>query len=321
VIPSETFRSRNPLAVLRTGAILGLGLARAWRLLGVLRPAAVIGFGGYPTLPPVLAATLRRIPSVIHEQNAVMGRANRLLAPRVTAIAAGFPGVTDADAGLRARTTLTGNPVRPAVTAASAVPYPQIDPAGPLRLVVFGGSQGARVFSDIVPPAVARLDPAIRARLVIVQQARDEDLDRVRRSYADLAVAAEVAPFFSDLPGWSRAPAPRRSPSSPPSAGPPSWSRCRTRSTRTSSPTLPCWRRPAAQSCCARMHSPRSGSPPSSRRSPPTAAAPAPWRTPRALSARPTRPDGSPTWCCGSPACRLRPAADPVRSRTPRRFP
>lgn len=200
VIPSETFRSRNPVAVLRTGAILGLGLARAWRLLGVLRPAAVIGFGGYPTLPPVLAATLRGIPSVIHEQNAVMGRANRLLAPRVTAIAAGFPGVTDADAGLRARTTLTGNPVRPAVVAASATPYPEIGAAGPLRLVVFGGSQGARVFSDIVPPAIARLDPAIRARLVIVQQARDEDLDRVRRSYADLAVAAEVAPFFADLP-------------------------------------------------------------------------------------------------------------------------
>jgi UDP-N-acetylglucosamine--N-acetylmuramyl-(pentapeptide) pyrophosphoryl-undecaprenol N-acetylglucosamine transferase len=200
LIPSETFRGRNPFAVLRTCAILGLGLAKAWRLLGVLRPTAVIGFGGYPTIPPVLAATLRGIPSLIHEQNAVMGRANRLLAPRVTAIAAGFPGVTDADMRLRAKTTLTGNPVRPAVVAASAIPYPAVDPAGPLRLVVFGGSQGAKVFADVVPPAVARLDPAIRARLSIVQQARDEDLDRVRQTYAGLAVTAEVAAFFSDLP-------------------------------------------------------------------------------------------------------------------------
>ena len=200
VIPSETFRSRNPVAVLRTGAILGLGLAKAWRLLGALRPAAVIGFGGYPTLPPVLAATLRGIPSVIHEQNAVMGRANRLLAPRVTAIAAGFPGVTDADAGLRARTTLTGNPVRPAVVAASAVPYPQIGAAGPLRLVVFGGSQGARVMAEIVPPALERLAADLRARLNVVQQARAEDLDTVRGTYTRLGVSAETAQFFADLP-------------------------------------------------------------------------------------------------------------------------
>jgi UDP-N-acetylglucosamine--N-acetylmuramyl-(pentapeptide) pyrophosphoryl-undecaprenol N-acetylglucosamine transferase len=200
VVPSETFRSRNPFAVARTCAILGLGLAKAWRLLGTLRPAAVVGFGGYPTIPPVLAATLRGIPSLIHEQNAVMGRANRLLAPRVTAIAASFSGIADADQRLAAKTTLTGNPVRPAVVAASTKPYPPLDPAGPLRLVVFGGSQGARIFADIVPPAIERLDPAIRARLAIVQQARDEDLDRVRQSYARLAVAAEVLPFFSDLP-------------------------------------------------------------------------------------------------------------------------
>jgi len=198
VIPSATFRGRDPVAAMRTCAILGSGLARAWRLLGVLRPVAVIGFGGYPTVPPLVAATLRGVPSLIHEQNAVLGRANRLLAPRVTAIAAGFPGVTDADPKLRAKTALTGNPVRPAVVAASATPYPEM--GGPLRLVVFGGSQGARIFADIVPPAIERLDGRLRARLSIVQQARDEDLDRVRRTYEGLAVAAEVAPFFPDLP-------------------------------------------------------------------------------------------------------------------------
>jgi UDP-N-acetylglucosamine--N-acetylmuramyl-(pentapeptide) pyrophosphoryl-undecaprenol N-acetylglucosamine transferase len=200
VIPSETYRGRDPLAVARTSAILGLGLLKAWLLLGRLRPAAVIGFGGYPTIPPVLAATLRRIPSLIHEQNAVIGRANRLLAPRVTAIAAGFPRATDSDPRLKAKTTLTGNPVRPAVRAAASVPYAAPTPAGPLRLLVFGGSQGARIFADIVPPAVARLDAALRARLSIVQQAREEDLSRVRQTYASLSVAAEVAPFFLDLP-------------------------------------------------------------------------------------------------------------------------
>jgi UDP-N-acetylglucosamine--N-acetylmuramyl-(pentapeptide) pyrophosphoryl-undecaprenol N-acetylglucosamine transferase len=200
VIPSETFRSRSPLAVARTCAILGHGLVKAWFLLGRLRPAAVIGFGGYPTIPPVLAARLRGIASLIHEQNAVMGRANRLLAPRVTAIAAGFPGVSDADSRLAAKTTHTGNPVRPAVVAAAQIPYPALDAAGPLRLVVFGGSQGARIFADTVPPAIERLDASVSARLLIVQQARDEDLSRVRAAYARLSVAAEVAPFFADLP-------------------------------------------------------------------------------------------------------------------------
>jgi UDP-N-acetylglucosamine--N-acetylmuramyl-(pentapeptide) pyrophosphoryl-undecaprenol N-acetylglucosamine transferase len=200
LIPSETFRSRSPLAVARTGAILGQGLAKSWLLLGRLRPAAVIGFGGYPTIPPVLAARMRGIPSLIHEQNAVMGRANRLLAPRVSAIAAGFPGVSDADPRLAAKTTLTGNPVRPAVAAAAQIPYPALDPAGPLRLVVFGGSQGARIFADTVPPAIEQVDPAIRSKLALVQQARDEDLERVRHAYARLSVAAEVAPFFPDLP-------------------------------------------------------------------------------------------------------------------------
>jgi UDP-N-acetylglucosamine--N-acetylmuramyl-(pentapeptide) pyrophosphoryl-undecaprenol N-acetylglucosamine transferase len=200
VIPSETIRARNPLSLGRTAAVLGYGAFKAWRLLGSLRPTAVVGFGGYPTIPPVLAATWRKIPTLIHEQNAVMGRANRLLAPRVTAIAASFPGVTDADRTLAAKTTLTGNPVRPAVIAAAATTYPELAAGGPLHLLVFGGSQGARVFSDIVPPAIERLDAALRGRLRIVQQARDEDLERVRQIYARLGVAADVAPFFSDLP-------------------------------------------------------------------------------------------------------------------------
>ena len=200
VIPSETVRGRNPLALARTAVVLGWGTMKARALLGRRRPAAVVGFGGYPTIPPVLAATFRRIPTVIHDSNAVIGRANRLLAPRVTAIAITFPGILDRDAALAAKATQTGNPIRPAVTAAAATPYAVLEPGDTLRVLVFGGSQGARVMADVVPAAIEQLDPGLRARLAIVQQARDEDGTRVAGAYERLGVAAEVAPFFTDLP-------------------------------------------------------------------------------------------------------------------------
>jgi len=198
VVASETLRARNPVALARTAAKLGLGFMQARGLLARLRPAAVVGFGGYPTIPPVLAATWGGIPSVIHDANAVIGRANRLLAPRVAAIATSFPDVFAARPDLAAKATLTGNPVRPAVVAAAAIPYPA--PGEALRLLVFGGSQGARVMADVVPAAIGQLDPAVRARLAIVQQARDEDLPRVRDAYGRLGVTAEIAAFFADLP-------------------------------------------------------------------------------------------------------------------------
>ena len=199
VIPSATFRDRDPVSLARTGMTLGLGLAKAWLQMPKLKPAIVVGFGGYPSVPTVLAATLRGIPTLIHEQNGVMGRANRFLAPRVTAIATGFP-VRLGDPALAEKATHTGNPVRPAVIVAAATPYPASSAAGALHLLVFGGSQGARVMSEIVPPAIGRLEPGLRARLRVVQQAREEDLARVRDIYARLQVAAEVEPFFADLP-------------------------------------------------------------------------------------------------------------------------
>jgi UDP-N-acetylglucosamine--N-acetylmuramyl-(pentapeptide) pyrophosphoryl-undecaprenol N-acetylglucosamine transferase len=128
-----------------------------------------------------------------------MGRANKMLAPRVTAIATSFPRTLKDDTALAAKETCTGNPVRPAVVAAAQVPYDLTD-GGTFRLLVFGGSQGARVMADVVPPAVEKLDSALRARLHIVQQARDEDAARVSETYARLGVKAEVAPFFRDLP-------------------------------------------------------------------------------------------------------------------------
>ena len=200
IIPSDTVRARNPVALARTALALGRGLVRAYFMLRRIKPAAVVGFGGYPTLPPVGAAMVLKIPTIIHEQNAVMGRANRQLAPRVTAIATSFDGVLDAEPTLAAKATRTGNPVRPAAIAAAATPFVAPEPDGLVRLLVFGGSQGARIMSEIVPPAIEQLDASLRRRLLLAQQARDEDLASVRDIYSRLSIVAEVSPFFPDLP-------------------------------------------------------------------------------------------------------------------------
>jgi len=200
IIPSATVRGRDPVSLSRTAAMLATGIVKAWLLLGRAKPAVVVGFGGYPSIPPVLAAALRGIPTVIHEQNGVMGRANRFLAKRVTAIATGFPGVADRDPALAAKATHVGNPVRPAVIEAAKTGFAGVSPGGRVRLLVFGGSQGARVMADVVPPAVAALDQGLRSRLTVVQQAREEDVARVRSAYVRAGVGAEVAPFFADLP-------------------------------------------------------------------------------------------------------------------------
>ena len=197
VVASATLRGRGPVTVARTASALALGVTQAWALIGRLKPAAVVGFGGYPTVPPVLAAAWRGVPTIIHDANAVLGRANRFLAPRVTAIATTFPDVAKDQPALGAKVTLTGNPLRPAVLAAATL-YPII--SGPLRLLIFGGSQGARVMADVIPEAIGLLEPALRARLAVVQQSREEDLRRVRAAYSELGVAAEVASFFVDLP-------------------------------------------------------------------------------------------------------------------------
>jgi UDP-N-acetylglucosamine--N-acetylmuramyl-(pentapeptide) pyrophosphoryl-undecaprenol N-acetylglucosamine transferase len=200
IVPSDTLRGRGLVSLARTGAILSVGLVRALVLLSRIRPTVVVGFGGYPTIPPVLAASLRRVPTVVHEQNAVMGRANRLLAARASAIALSFPGVLDEAPTLATKAVHTGNPVRPAVGAAAATPYPPLAADGLFRLLVFGGSQGARIMSEIVPAAIEQLDQALRLRLLLAQQARREDIAHVRETYARLNIGAEVAPFFPDLP-------------------------------------------------------------------------------------------------------------------------
>ena len=163
------------------------------------RPLAVVGFGGYPTVPPMLAAAQYNIPTILHEQNAVMGRANRFLSARASAIATGFPDLTSFDLRLRDKLTHVGNPLRPMVIEAAGLPTPGTDD-GVLRLLVTGGSQGARVMSDIVPQALALLATEARARLCVVQQARAEDIERVVAAYKAAGVQHEVAAFFKDLP-------------------------------------------------------------------------------------------------------------------------
>jgi UDP-N-acetylglucosamine--N-acetylmuramyl-(pentapeptide) pyrophosphoryl-undecaprenol N-acetylglucosamine transferase len=200
LIPSATLRARNPFAVARTAAFLVLGTAKAFSLIGRIRPAVVVGFGGYPTVPPLLAASWRGVPTVLHEQNGVMGRANRLLAGHVTAIATGFRTLSRLDPRLQSKISFTGNPVRPQVIAAAASTYAAPAANEPLRLLVFGGSQGAHIMAEIVPAAIERLASDLRARLAIVQQARAEDLENVRAVYNKLGVSAECASFFSDLP-------------------------------------------------------------------------------------------------------------------------
>jgi UDP-N-acetylglucosamine--N-acetylmuramyl-(pentapeptide) pyrophosphoryl-undecaprenol N-acetylglucosamine transferase len=200
VVPSATVRSRAPWSLAHTGLMLAAGGAVSVNLMRRLKPAAVIGFGGYPTLPPVLAARLLGVPGIIHEANAVLGRANRFLSKHVSAIATSLPGVLDRDPALAGKTTTVGTPMRPAILAAAAINYVSPQSTGPFRLLVVGGSQGARVMADIVPGAIERLEPSLWNRLILTQQVREEDMSRVGAVYERLKIKAELAPFFSDLP-------------------------------------------------------------------------------------------------------------------------
>lgn len=191
--------TRSPVAALRAVARLAGGFIQSRRMVASIRPAAAVGFGGYPTVPPILAAAWAGVPTIIHEQNAVFGRANRFLASRVSRIATGLATVGGA-AAFAGRVVQTGNPVRPAVLDAAATAYAARAPGDPFRLLVFGGSQGARFFSEALPAAVALLPKDVQGRLMIVQQCRPEDIDRVRGAYAALGVNAGLQPFFPDLP-------------------------------------------------------------------------------------------------------------------------
>ena len=199
-IPSATFTSRSPLAVTKTLGRLGSGFLRARRLLEMVQPLVVVGFGGYPTLPPIMAARSLGIPTMIHEQNAVMGRANRLLSRFADAVALSFSPTKRLRRSAEARAQLTGNPVRDTVLSYRNVAYTPPESAGRLLLLIFGGSQGAHFFSELLPAALEMMPSPFRWRLTVVQQVRPEDLVAVREAYKEANIAAHLAPFFRDLP-------------------------------------------------------------------------------------------------------------------------
>ncbi len=197
VVPSATIGSKNPIRVIKALATLWTGLRSARKLMTRLKPVAVVGFGGYPTVPPLLASTGMGVPSLLHEQNAVMGRANKALAKRVKAIAGGFLPENKGEYG--DKIVMTGNPVRPAVLSAAHVAYTPSNSGEEFNLVVFGGSQGAQFFSAAVPAAICLLPNDLRSRITLTQQARVEDKDSVVESYKKLGVRADVSPFFGDM--------------------------------------------------------------------------------------------------------------------------
>ena len=199
-VPSATPNDRGFVGLLKAAPSILSGIGQAYGILGRVDPAVVIGFGGYPTLPPLAAALLRRVPTCVHEQNAVLGRVNKLVAPYVRAIASTFASpkfLRDADAG---KCIVTGNPVRDAVATHAASLYAAPIGDARIELLVFGGSQGARVMSDVVPAALAQLPDGLRTRLHVVQQARPEDIDRVRSQYQSAGISAELESFFDDMP-------------------------------------------------------------------------------------------------------------------------
>jgi UDP-N-acetylglucosamine--N-acetylmuramyl-(pentapeptide) pyrophosphoryl-undecaprenol N-acetylglucosamine transferase len=198
-VPAATFAGRSGLGRVAAFGVIALGAASALTKLLRLRPRAVVGFGGYPSLPVMVAASLARVPSALHEQNAVLGRVNRLIAPRVKKIAATFP-FTRFAPDHPERVVFTGTPVRAEVAALRAEPYSPPTPEGPIRLLIFGGSQGARALSEIVPAALTQLPGDLRARLEITQQARADDLAMVEAAYRAAGLKAVVARFFTDLP-------------------------------------------------------------------------------------------------------------------------
>ena len=179
-------------------AELAVGMVQARRLLRRLAPAAVVGFGGYPSVPTMLAAAQLGLPTVIHEQNVVLGRANRLLASRARRIATGFAAVQGLRPADQDRAVHIGNPVRPEIRAVGIAPY--VPPEGALELLIVGGSQGARIFGEIVPPALGLLPAELRDRLRVSQQARPEDKEEVAAQYRALAVDAAIESFFQDMP-------------------------------------------------------------------------------------------------------------------------
>jgi len=200
IIPSASPSLSKPWLLPARGLKLWSGYRKAKAIMKRLRPVAVAGFGGYPSFPPLFAARSLGIPTLVHEQNAVLGRANKVLAKRVDAIATSFETVRGLPIEADGKTIFTGNPVRAIALAQNAAPYRDVLSTGPFSLVVFGGSQGAKFFSDFMPQVFAAMAEPTRQRIQLVQQCRAEDIARVQAQYDQLGIKAELGAFFSDMP-------------------------------------------------------------------------------------------------------------------------
>ena len=190
----------GPIGWLKAMGSVVKGRGEAKRLYRDHRPDVVVGFGGYPAFPSLLAASALNIPTVLHEQNAVLGRVNRLLAGEAEAIAVAYDEVDRLKPKLADKVVLVGNPVRSEIAKLGELPYPPFDEVAPLKILVTGGSQGASILSRVVPQGLGMLAPQLRRRLQVVQQCRPEDIERVRGQYADLGIPAELMTYIEDMP-------------------------------------------------------------------------------------------------------------------------
>ncbi|WP_303827587.1 undecaprenyldiphospho-muramoylpentapeptide beta-N-acetylglucosaminyltransferase [Asticcacaulis taihuensis] len=196
-LDAATFKKSDPIGMARAAIKIGLGIMQARKAFKRLKPWAVIGFGGYPSYPALMAALGRKDITLIHEQNSVLGRSNRQLVKQVDAVACAFPVLRMAPAEMEGRVQVVGNPVRPDIRALYEEAYPPINPT--IRILVTGGSQGAKILSETVPQALALLPVSLRINLHVEQQTRADQIDMATKIYRDAEIDAEVAPFFTDM--------------------------------------------------------------------------------------------------------------------------
>ncbi len=191
---------RSPVALAKAFFSVMAGRREATAIYRDHRPDAVVGFGGYPAFPALLAASSKQIPAILHEQNAVLGRVNRLLARRAAAIATAYSEIERLKPSCREKVVLVGNPVRAAVAKVGELPFPMFDETAPLKILVTGGSQGASILGRVVPGGLGMLEPSLRRRLQVVQQCRPEDIEHIRERYAELEIPAELMTYIMDMP-------------------------------------------------------------------------------------------------------------------------
>ncbi len=190
----------GPIGMLKAVRSVMRGRRQAKALYRAHRPDAVVGFGGYPAFPALLAASAVGVPTVLHEQNAVLGRVNRWLARKAKAIATSYAEVERLKPAFRPKTVLVGNPVREEVIRLGELPFPPFDDSAPLKILVTGGSQGATILGSVVPAGLGLLPPSLRLRLQVVQQCRADDIEAVRKRYAELSIPAELLTYIDDMP-------------------------------------------------------------------------------------------------------------------------